>query len=238
MEQRLQKYMADCGLCSRRAAEEMITKKRVKVNGTIAVIGQKVGPDDVVTVDGNVISKKNDTYTYVMLNKPRGYITTNSDDEGRNCVADLLKDVPARVVPIGRLDRNSEGLLLLSDDGDLVYRLTHPKHDIPKRYITALRGHIGGDVMDKLCGEITLDGHILRPVEIEVLKNDKERSLLLFTLYEGRNRQIRRMCEYAGAEIIRLKRVAVGDLRLAEVKSGKWRFLTETEVNYLKRLTT
>lgn len=238
MELRLQKYIADCGVCSRRAAEELITAGKVTVNGVKAQLGQKVGPSDVVMLDGKVLRHVAHEFTYIMLNKPRGYITTLTDEEGRHCVADLLEGIEARVVPIGRLDRNSEGLLLLSDDGDLVYKLTHPSHDVPKRYLATLRGHIGGDVLDKLRGEIVLDGHKLRPVEIEVLSKDLERSVLQFTLYEGRNRQIRRMCEEAGTEVIRLKRVAVGDLRLAEVKPGKWRHLTAEEVAYLKEMTT
>ncbi len=237
MELRLQKYIADCGICSRRAAEVLITAGKVTVNGKKALLGQKVGPDDVVMLDGKELRNTPHEFTYIMLNKPRGYITTLTDEEGRHCVADLLEGVEARVVPVGRLDRNSEGLLLLSDDGDLVYKLTHPSHDVPKRYIATLRGHVGGDVLDKLSHEMVLDGRPLRPVEIEVLDNAPERSVLQFTLFEGRNRQIRRMCETAGAEVIRLKRVAVGDLRLAEVKPGKWRNLTAEEVSYLKELS-
>ncbi len=236
MEVRLQKFMAECGICSRRAAEDMITAGRVTVNGVKAELGKKVGDGDVVLVDGKIVRRSAKDFTYIMLHKPRGYITTMADEEGRKCVADLLEGVEARVVPIGRLDRNSEGLLLLSDDGDLVYKLTHPSHDVAKKYIVTMEGLAGGDALDKLASLKEIDGSRLKPFQVEVLKKTPERSLLGFTLFEGKNRQIRRMCEAAGINVMRLKRVSVGDLRLAEVKSGHFRHLTKEEVAKLKKL--
>ena len=171
-----------------------------------------------------------------MLHKPRGYITTMKDEQGRRCVADLLTGLRARVVPVGRLDRNSEGLLLLTDDGELVFRLTHPSHDVEKRYLVTLRGPVEDEALDRLRGELFLDGEKLKPVGVELLKREPEKTILRMTLTEGRNRQIRRMCELVGVEVIRLKRVSEGGIRLADVKSGQWRHLTEQEVAQLKEI--
>ena len=237
MERRLQKYMADCGLCSRRAAEEIIVSGRVTVNGNTAQLGDKVSKGDLVEVDGTPLLEKKDHFTYIMLNKPRGYITTMEDEEGRRCVADLLEDLDARVVPVGRLDRNSEGLLLLTDDGDLIYRSTHPSHDVPKQYLVTLSGFAGGDVYERLRGVKALDGKPLKPFTVEVLKKQPDRSVVRFTVTEGRNHMIRRICEEAGAEVLRLKRVSMGGIRLADVKPGRWRHLTEPEVASLKKST-
>ena len=223
MERRLQKYLADCGLCSRRAAEEMILAGRVSVNGAVAQLGCKVDEGDRVAVDGRLVSEKRAAHTYVMLHKPRGYITTMKDEQGRRCVADLLTGLRARVVPVGRLDRNSEGLLLLS-------------HDVEKRYLVTLRGPVEDEALDRLRGELFLDGEKLKPVGVELLKREPEKTILRMTLTEGRNRQIRRMCELVGVEVIRLKRVSEGGIRLADVKSGQWRHLTEQEVAQLKEI--
>ena len=236
MERRVQKYLADCGLCSRRAAEEMILAGRVSVNGAVAQLGCKVDEGDRVAVDGRLVSEKRAAHTYVMLHKPRGYITTMKDEQGRRCVADLLTGLRARVVPVGRLDRNSEGLLLLTDDGELVFRLTHPSHDVEKRYLVTLRGPVEDEALDRLRGELFLDGEKLKPVGVELLKREPEKTILRMTLTEGRNRQIRRMCELVGVEVIRLKRVSEGGIRLADVKSGQWRHLTEQEVAQLKEI--
>lgn len=227
--------MADCGLCSRRAAEELIVAGRVTVNGATAQLGDKVREGDRVEVDGKPLEERKQQFTYIMLHKPRGTITTMEDEEGRRCVADLLEGVEARVVPVGRLDRNSEGLLLLTDDGELVYRLTHPSHDVPKQYLVTLRGFAGGDLEERLRGVAALDGRPLKPFTVEVLKKQPDRSVLRFTVTEGRNRMIRRICEEAGAEVLRLKRVSMGGIRLADVRPGQWRHLTEQEVAALKK---
>ena len=234
---RLQKYIAECGICSRRAAEEKIESGKVFVNGKTATLGIKIDPDrDKVMVDGIKITTKRRKKIYIMMNKPRGYITTMHDERGRKCVSDLLYDLNERVVPVGRLDRDSEGLLLLTNDGDLVYKLTHPKHNIPKVYTAVVRGHVKPETLEILNSPMEIDGYITDSSEVLILAEKEDRTSLRFILYEGRNRQIRRMCEKVGLEVLRLKRVAIGELRLAEVKSGKWRFLEEDEVEYLLSL--
>ena len=170
MEQRLQKYLADCGLCSRRAAEQLILAGRISVNGEVAQLGQKVSPGDNVTLDGRPVAARREAHTYVMLNKPRGYITTLKDEEGRHCVLDLLEGLEARVVPVGRLDRNSEGLLLLTDDGALVHALTHPSGHVEKQYLVTLEGLVGGEQLARLRAVSALDGVPLKPFSVEVLK--------------------------------------------------------------------
>jgi 23S rRNA pseudouridine2605 synthase len=234
---RLQKYIADCGVCSRRRAEVLISEGKVTVNGAAAHIGDKVDPEkDDVKVGIQKISSSHKKYVYVLLNKPRGYITTLNDELGRKCVTELLTEVNERVVPIGRLDRDSEGMLLLTNDGDLVYKLTHPKHEVPKYYVCVVAGEVGGDKLERLNRPMEIDGYLVEGTEVSVLKKKPDRTMLRFVLKEGRNRQIRKMCENAGLEVLRLKRVAVGELRLAEVKSGKWRYLNEDEIDYLKSL--
>ena len=232
---RLQKYMADNGLASRRASEKLILDGKVTVNGKPAELGMKVTPSDIVLVDGKKVMRHS-TDIYLMMNKPRGYITTMSDELGRKCVTDLITDVKGRVVPVGRLDRDSEGLLIMTSDGDLVYRLTHPKHTVPKIYTAVVAGHPTQKQIEMLNSPMEIDGYTTDSSVITVLSQKDDRTSLRFELYEGRNRQIRKMCELAGLDVLRLKRVAYGELRLAEVKSGKWRYLTEDEVEYLKNL--
>ena len=236
MERRLQKYLADCGLCSRRAAEQLIEEGRVTVNGAVAQIGCKVDDGDSVAVDGRVIGQQRAPHTYIMLHKPRGYITTMKDEQGRRCVADLLTGLRARAVPVGRLDRNSEGLLLLTNDGELLYRLTHPAHEVEKCYLVTLRGAVEDSLIEALGGELFLDGEKLKPVGVRLLKREPEKTVLQMTLTEGKNRQIRRMCEQVGVEVIRLKRVSEGGIRLAGLKSGHWRQMTAQEVAHLKEI--
>ncbi len=234
---RLQKFMAECGIASRRACEQLIEQGRVKVNGETAELGMKVDPSkDKVVFDGRVLNAHSEKNVYIMMNKPRGYLTTAKDELGRKCVIDLLDGVRERVVPVGRLDRDSEGLLLLTNDGDLVYRLTHPKHHVPKIYTCVVKGMPKKEQIEKLCGPLEIDGYVTNSTKVEIAKVKEDRTNLTFTLHEGRNRQIRKMCEKVGLEVLRLKRVAVGELRLAEVKAGKWRFLDDDEVEYLKTL--
>ena len=235
MEERLQKYMADCGLMSRRAAEEEIRKGFVTVNGVSAELGTKVTPgvDQVLYKNRKVLMPRGE-HIYIMLNKPAGYVTTASDEQGRPCVTDLVKAVGRRVYPIGRLDMASEGLLLLTDDGALTEKLTHPRHSIPKIYNVKVEGEITEEQYKALLSPMEIDGYPIRPVYTEVLKRKDGKTLLQMTLYEGRNRQIRKMCEQVGLQVRFLKRIAIGNLTLGRLRVGEWRYLTKEQVSYLK----
>ena len=233
---RLQKLLAQCGVASRRKAEELIEKGSVKVNGEVAHIGDKVDPQkDKVTVKGKKISTaaKNKHY-YIMLHKPRGYVTTMSDEKGRKCVADLVKDVPARVYPVGRLDRESEGLLLLTNDGEFANKVTHPAKHVYKVYRVTVRPSINEEQVTTMCSGMMIDGKMTAPCEVHVVSRQEGRVVLEVILREGRNRQIRKMCEQLGLEVARLKRTAIGQVKLGMLPQGKWRDLTGDEV---KRLT-
>lgn len=235
MEERLQKYMADCGLMSRRAAEEEIRKGLVTVNGVPAELGTKVTPgvDQVLYKNRKVVMPRGE-HVYIMLNKPAGYVTTANDEKGRPCVTDLVKAVGRRVYPIGRLDMASEGLLLLTDDGALTEKLTHPRHSIPKIYNVKVEGEITEEQYKALLSPMEIDGYPIRPVYTEVLKRKDGKTLLQMTLYEGRNRQIRKMCEQVGLQIRFLKRISIGNLTLGRLRVGEWRYLTKEQVSYLK----
>ncbi len=227
---RLQKYIADCGLLSRRAAEEEIRAGNIKVNGAVAEIGQKIDPEsDTVEYKGKPVKPQTAEYRYILLNKPRGYLSSVSDDRGRKCVTDIVK-IGARIYPVGRLDMDSEGLLLLTNDGDLTYKLTHPKHEIPKIYHVTIKGEVTDTDIAALSSPMTLDGYEILPVKTTRIGN----SVLEMTLFEGRNRQIRKMCEKVNLKITRLCRIAIGDITLGNLEIGKWRDLTEEEVAYLK----
>lgn len=233
---RLQKFFTDCGVLSRRAAEEEIKNGRVRVNGRVAEVGQKIDPEhDVVEYRGETLrlpSKKHDTY--IMLNKPRGYLTTMSDDRGRATVTELISDVGTRVYPVGRLDMDSEGLLLLTSDGELTNRLTHPRHEIPKIYHVKVEGNVSREQLKELNSSMEIDGYKLLPVKTELKSIQSDHSVLRMTLYEGRNRQIRKMCEAVGLNVLRLCRIAIGELKLGDLAPGKWRYLTKSQVEYLK----
>ena len=231
---RIQKYLSECGMLSRRAAEEAIEKGLVTVNGAPAEIGQKVTPGkDEVRYKGRKVVMPRGEHLYVMLNKPAGYVTTTSDEKGRPCVTDLVS-VGRRVYPVGRLDMASEGLLLLTDDGELTEKLTHPAHEIPKIYNVKVEGEITEEQYKELLSPMEIDGYAIRPVYTEVLSRKNGRTLLQMTLYEGRNRQIRKMCEKVGLEVRYLKRVAIGELTLGRLRTGEWRYLTKEQVSYLK----
>lgn len=233
-EIRIQKYFTDCGIMSRRAAEKAIADGRVRCNGRLALIGQKITPGkDEISLDGVKIRPTANTKKYIMLNKPRGYVTTLSDDRGRRTVSELVSDVGGRVYPVGRLDMDSEGLLILTDDGELTLRLTHPRHEIPKLYHVWTKGRITDAELGAIGNIRELDGHELAPVGLGLLSVGEKESLLCFSLIEGGNRQIRRMCEGAGIEINRLRRVAIGELSLGSLPPGRWRELTTDEVGYL-----
>ena len=230
---RLQKYLSECGVASRRKAEELIAAGKVKVNGKPASIGDKVNPKrDTVVVAGKKIrkSKKN---TYIMLHNPRGFITTHSDEMGRKCVAQLVEDVGTRVYPVGRLDRDSEGLLLLTDDGEFANALTHPTHHVPKTYRVTVRPTITDEQITALTTGIEIDGRMTMPSEVRIIEKKEGRVVLEIIIYEGRNRQIRKMCDALGLEVARLKRTQIGSVKLGMLKQGDWRNLTDEEVHKL-----
>ena len=229
MEERLQKILSAHGVCSRRAAEGYLTAGRVTVNGRPANLGEKADPDrDDIRVDGLPLDGRSER-TYLLLNKPRGYVTTLSDEKGRRTVADLVADCGARVWPVGRLDLDSEGLLILTDDGELTQRLLHPSHEVEKEYLVWVRGDIL-PALPVLRGPMELDGVPLSPARVE----EAGEGMLSVTIHEGRNRQVRRMCAAAGLHVTRLRRVREGELTLGELKPGRWRRLTPAEVALLE----
>ena len=235
---RLQKFIADSGLMSRRAAEEEIKSGNVSVNGHVAGLGAKVDPrNDVVTFRNKRINYEKREYTYIMMNKPRGYLSSTSDDRGRKCVTDLLDGVDARVYPVGRLDMVSEGMLLLTDDGELKNRLTHPSHSLPKLYRVKVAGSVNEEQYEELTSEMVIDGYKIKPVTVTVNETDESGTVLKMTLQEGRNRQIRKMCEQVGLTVKRLSRVSIGNLKLNNLPVGKWRYLNAEEVDYLYKAT-
>jgi 23S rRNA pseudouridine2605 synthase len=230
LEERLQKVLSAAGVCSRRKAEEIITEGRVTVNGKTALLGEKADPErDLIAVDGKKIGRPAQ-HTYIMLHKPRGYVTTLSDEKGRKTVAELTADCAARVWPVGRLDMDSEGLLLLTDDGELTHRLTHPSHEIPKEYHVRVDGDIAS-ALPILSVPMTLDGEEMIADRVEQIGPDR----LLIVIHQGKNRQVRRMCAAAGLTVKRLIRKREGDLQLGELKPGCRRYLTRDELEKLRR---
>lgn len=230
---RLQKFLSECGVASRRKSEELISAGKVKVNGKPASIGDKIDPKrDNVTVAGKKIIKTK-THTYIMLHKPRGFITTLNDEMGRKCVAQLVEDVGTRVYPVGRLDRDSEGMLLLTDDGDFANAMTHPTKHVPKTYRVTVRPSVNEDQLTALATGVEIDGRMTMPSEVRVLERQEGRVVLELIIYEGRNRQIRKMCDTLGLEVARLKRTQIGSVKLGMLKQGDWRNLTDDEVHKL-----
>lgn len=234
---KIQKYMSDAGLMSRRAAERAVADGLVTVNGLRAELGSRVtvGKDEV-KYRGRTVGC-GEGHVYIMLNKPKGYLTSMSDDRGRRCVSELVSDVGVRVYPAGRLDLESEGLLLFSNDGELVNRLTHPRHSIAKYYRVTLDRLLDAEQRERLSSPMDIDGYVIRPVRHRVIDARGGQMTLEMQLFEGRNRQIRKMCERVGAHVISLKRVAIGELRLGGLEPGKWRALSDEQVRYLKRKT-
>lgn len=230
---RLQKFMAENGVASRRKSEELIAAGKVRVNGHVAAVGNQIDPrEDKVTVAGKkIVPKKSNVY--IMLHKPRGYVTTMHDEMGRKCVAELVKDVPQRVYPVGRLDRESEGLLLLTNDGEFANALMHPSHHVPKTYRVTVRPDVSKAQLAAFQNGIVLDGETTLPADVRVLERQEGRVVLEIVIFEGRNRQIRRMCEALGLEVARLKRTKIGSVKLGMLKVGEYRDLTEQEVHAL-----
>lgn len=230
---RLQKYLSQCAVASRRKAEELISDGKVKVNGRVAKLGDKINPKkDTVTVSGKkvVLNKK---HYYIMLHKPRGFITTMEDERSRKCVAQLVEDVGARVYPVGRLDRESEGLLIMTNDGELANALTHPSKHVPKTYRVTVRPDVTEEMLIKLATGVEIDSGLTAPADVRVIEKQEGRVVLEIILREGRNRQIRKMCEALGLEVARLKRTAVGSVKLGMLPQGKWRELSDDEVHKL-----
>ncbi len=232
---RIQKMIADSGYCSRRKAEELISRGRVKLNGHPVKLGDKCGFKDLITIDGERIympRKKN--FLYIMMNKPRGYVTTVSDELDRRCVMDLLEDVEERVYPVGRLDRNSEGLLLFTNDGEFANSIMHPSRHISKTYRVTVRPDINDDQLIALSEGVMIDGRKTLPASVVVKEKQEGRVVLLMTIKEGRNRQIRKMCEAVGLEVARLRRISIGPLKLGMLKPGNYRELTAEELRALR----
>lgn len=229
--------MAEQGVASRRKSEDLIRAGKVKVNGHVAEIGMKINPHkDLVTVGKQKLTNvKNRKMVYVMLNKPRGYVTTVSDELGRKTVMDLLPDFGCRIYPVGRLDKDSEGLLLLTNDGSFTNCMTHPSHEYAKVYRVTVRPAVNDDILFNLRNGIEIDGRMTAPCEVTVLTEEENRVVLEFILHEGRNRQIRKMCESQGLEVARLKRISIGPVKLGMLKQGDYRELSEQDVKKLLR---
>ena len=232
---RISKYFTDCGVMSRRAAEEEIRQGRVRVNGAVAELGLRIDPErDIVEYGGKRLLPSNTEKICILLNKPRGYLTTLSDDRERRTVAELTEGVGRRVYPIGRLDMDSDGLLLLTDDGELANRLTHPRHEIPKIYRVTVKGTVTEQQLAALGQAMVLDGYTILPVQTVLISVTDSESLLEMRLYEGRNRQIRKMCAEVGLSILRLCRIAIGELTLGSLPVGHWRYVSADELAYLR----
>ena len=236
---RLQKFLADNGVCSRRAAEKLIEEGRVTVSGKPAFIGQKVKTNATgVRVDGSEVRLNTGERAYYMLYKPRGYITTAKDESDRKTVCDLLRKEKVRLYPVGRLDRDSEGLVIMTNDGALAEKLTHPKNRVPKTYRAIVRGEVDAAALSTLSNGVYLPDLDVTtsPADVELHEKKEDRTVLLITIYEGKNRQIRRMCDAVGLEVLRLKRERIGTLSIGRLTAGQYRKLTEKEVKYLRSL--
>ena len=235
MEERLQKYLAECGIASRRKCEEYILQGKVKINNNIVTeLGTKINPQkDKVTFEGKEVKRENKKI-YILLNKPIGYVTTAEEQFGRDKVLDLVK-VKERIVPVGRLDMYTSGALILTNDGDFVYKVTHPKHEITKTYTVTLKGIVTKSEVEKLRKGVKIEDYITKPAEVKILKTDEDKDIsrLEITIHEGKNRQIRRMCESIEKKVIALHRSKIGNIDVKNLKIGQWRYLKENEVKQL-----
>lgn len=231
---KLQKYVAECGLMSRRAAEKEIEAGNFAVNGITASLGMRIDPEnDAVTYKGKSLTPPSQRKVYIMLNKPKGVVTTMNDEKGRKSVADVV-DIGIRVYPVGRLDLNSEGLLLMTNDGELANAIAHPSGEIKKVYAVTLKGKVENEELDRLRAVKMLDGEKITPVGVELVSRNEQSSVVKFTLSEGKNREIRRICETVGVYITKLKRISLGPLRIGDMKPGEYRELTSSELKALK----
>lgn len=230
---RLQKHLSESGVASRRKAEELISQGKVRINGRVATLGAKVDPKrDKVTVSGKTVIAQT-TKMYIMLHKPRGYVTTTKDELDRKCVTDLVKDAPVKLFPVGRLDRNSEGLLIMTNDGNFANNLTHPSAHVNKTYRVTISGEVTDEKLIELREGILLDDKKTLPCDVFVAERKQDRTVLIFIISEGRNRQIRRMCEAVQLEVLRLKRTEIAGVKLGMLPQGKWRPLNEREMRHL-----
>ena len=233
MKERIQKILASRGVASRRAAEKMILEGRVICNGEICTLGMTADANmDTILLDGKPIPSKSE-HIYIMLNKPRGFVTTMSDEKGRRDVSSLVSDCQQRVFPIGRLDMDSEGLLLFTNDGEFANLMMHPSHNVDKIYKVHVSGY-SPEALERVAQPIVLDGYKIRKPEVRLIKSDNNSAELYITIHEGRNRQVRRMCDAAGMQVHRLIRIQEGNLKLGNLPCGKWRYLTEQEIANLK----
>lgn len=235
MQERLQKFLAECGVASRRKCEEYIMQGKVKVNGNLVTeLGTKIDIDkDEVVFDGKKV-KKEEKKVYILLNKPIGYVTTSDEQFGRDKVLDLVK-VKERIVPVGRLDMYTSGALILTNDGDFVYKVTHPKHEITKTYTVTVKGIIKKEEVEMLKKGVKIEDYVTKPAVVKILKTDEEKDIsrLEITIHEGKNRQVRKMCEAVGRKVLALHRSKIGKIGVKDIDLGKWRFLTKNEVNML-----
>lgn len=232
---RINKYLAESGVASRRASDAMIEERRVLINGKTATLGSEVEDGDTVTVDGSIVRpvKK---YSYYMLNKPKGYVTTVKDDKGRKTVMDLLPKKGDRLYPVGRLDYDTEGLLIITNDGELAQRLTHPVNEVPKTYVAKIEGVLTENMLARLRGGVEVDGVRTKKSAVRIVDETKTETKVSVTITEGRNRQVRKMFEAVGKEVIFLKRVKIGDLAMRGLNRGEYRPLTKEEIYYLKNV--
>ena len=237
MEERLQKYLANCGVASRRKCEEYIKQGKIKVNGEIVTeLGTKINPEkDIIEFENKKI-KQNLKNIYILLNKPIGYVTTADDQFGRDTVLDLVK-VRERIVPVGRLDMYTSGALILTNDGDFVYKVTHPKHEIEKTYTVTVKGIVQNSEVEQLRQGVKIEEYITKPAKVKILKTDTEKDIsrLEITIHEGKNRQVRKMCEAVGRKVLALHRSKIGNIGVKDIELGKWRYLNSKEVEQLTK---
>ena len=233
---RLNKFIAQSGIASRRKADELTINGNVKVNGRVMKeLGYDVLPDDTVEVNGRVISA-DEKKVYIALNKPKGFVTTMSDDKDRLTVADLVSDIPERIFPVGRLDYNTNGLLIMTNDGDLANKLSHPKHHVEKTYRAKVSGVLSGKRMAALRKGVDIGGFVTSPAKVTIVKQTEKSAIATITIHEGKNRQVRKMFKAVGCPVQELTRIAIGDIQLARLKEGTYRKLTRQEIEYLKNL--
>ena len=237
MEERLQKYLANCGIASRRKCEEFILQGKVEVNGKIIKeLGTKINPNKDIIKFENKIVKESNKEVYILLNKPIGYVTTADDQFGRDTVLDLVK-VRERIVPVGRLDMYTSGALILTNDGDFVYKVTHPKHEIEKTYTVTVKGIVQQNEVEQLRQGVKIEDYITKPAKVKILKTDVEKGIsrLEITIHEGKNRQVRKMCEAVGRKVLALHRSKIGNIGVKDLELGKWRYLNSKEIQQLMK---